>query len=166
MYPPFIFNGGMKELVMRKLIFLACLTFLLVACNTSTTEVWCFLGFCDDTSNQPINYDDPADVSRHWFSAYFDADVDKVVNLTCTMQADAIRQNVETLSGVAGAAEYDLSGVTFTVTEQTDVTAIVTTSGNIRVTAAGQTVEQDLGGAGIYPTMNLVFEDNVWKVCP
>ena len=140
---------------MRKIVYLLILTVLLAACG----------GTPSNNNNQSTG-DGPDVAARNWFTAYFNADVDAVVAVTCAAQADAIREGAEALAGVAAAAEYDLSGVTFSVTEQTDTTATVSASGNISVTAAGQTVEQDIGASGVQPVITLVREDNAWKVCP
>jgi len=141
---------------MRKFIVLSALvvmSMLIAAC-----------GGDGGTGGGGASGDSPDAAARNWFTAYFNGDVEAVGNLTCAAQRDAMVQGAEAIGAVE--AEYDLSGLSFSVTEQTDTTAVVTGSGSVRVTAAGQTVEQPVDQSGVPPTLNLVREDNAWKVCP
>ncbi|GEM_PF-1469926 len=149
---------------MRKLMILVTLLTLiavLAACGgTSTTG-----GGGASSAGDP-----PEVVARNWFTAYLNADPDAAANLTCTPQRDSMRAGVQAFADAQAAAptqgEFDLSGLNFTIDSQSENTATLSASGSIRVTIAGQTVEQSVDQFGIPVTVELALEGSSWLVCP
>ncbi len=139
---------------MRKWLLLLCLTVVLAACASGGTP--------DDGNTSGTTGDSPDTVARTWFNALMSGSSADAAAVTCNAERAAFESGA---GEVEIPGEIDLSGVTFTVSEQTDTTAVVTMSGNMGITVSGQTVQQDIAASGVPPTVNLVREDNAWRVC-
>lgn len=135
---------------MHKLIYLLVLMIVLAACGGSPTP-----------EASTTTGDGPDVVARNWLTALIGGDMQAAAALTCAER----RADLESAPSAEVPGEIDFTGVTFTVSDQTDTSATVTASGNLSITVSGQTVEQAIDATGMTPTMQLVREDNAWRVC-
>jgi hypothetical protein len=112
----------------------------------------------------------PEVAAKAWIEGAFNGNVEAVQAVTCAAQADQVGPVVEGLSSVTSAASaagveatLDLSGLTYTISDQTDTTATATVGGNLKVTVAGVDTEQPMDG---FPPFPMVKEGDAWKLCP
>jgi hypothetical protein len=104
----------------------------------------------------------PADTVRTFLQASYDGDTDTVASMYCAaIPTDSMPPSATQTAGVA----YDLSGLTFTVVEETADAAEVQVGGTL-------TLDMDVAGTVTSSsvdftetTFNLVNEDG-WKICP
>lgn len=110
---------------------------------------------------------DPAEAGRQFINAAFTMDVEAARNLTCEARRGEVTEVSDEQRAATEAMNLDLSGLEFTVSDQTDDSATVTVSGVIKAEAEGQEVEmpveQMLGSETSVP---VIKEDGKWVVCP
>jgi hypothetical protein len=104
---------------------------------------------------------DPAAAARTFIEAGYTGDTEAYQSAVCAaFPTDYELTPIQLPEG----AELDLSGLVYTVANQTDTTAEVTVSGVIRfnITAGGQTTTQEVPYTEI--TLQMTNEDG-WRVC-
>lgn len=122
--------------------------------------------------NQPSMPPDEATI------AYLDAlgtnNFEQLAGLTCSQHQDTVEvayQNLLQWAGFVGAENlsFDLSGLTATVTNNSDTSATVQLSGEITIGAfdvtRNFTVDELANIVGGDPNISLVLENNEWRVC-
>lgn len=110
----------------------------------------------------------PSAAAKDWFSAFSEFNFDRVKELTCASQQDALDTALGAITG-AGAGvdlqqlaeliDIDFSGLNFAESNVTASDATVNISGKLKVSFLGQAQEQDM--AQTVPMVN----ENGWKVC-
>ena len=108
---------------------------------------------------------DPAAGARSFFEAVFTG-TGEIDPLLCTANAAAaaqIREGMNTMKTMlaAGDAAVDISGLTYTTSNQTADTATVTVAGQIKFSIAGTEQTQDFPDAPV----QMRNEGGTWKVC-
>ena len=104
----------------------------------------------------------PEAAAKAWFEAAFAGNLDGVKAQTCAAGQTGVETAATAFSSFsATGATVDASGLTFTKASETGDDATVTVGGNVKVTAAGQSVEQPMENV----TMPLKKESGAWKVC-
>lgn len=103
----------------------------------------------------------PEGAVKAWFDAAFANNVDGVKAQTCAASQTEIETAAAGFGSFStGGATVDASGLTYTKATEAGDNATVTVGGNVKVTAAGQEVEQPMEGI----TIPLVKESGAWKV--
>lgn len=105
------------------------------------------------------------DAAKQFLEATFKQDKDKALAVVCAAYKTAAEATFSAGAAAAGAAEVDLSGVTFTVAKESGDTGEVAVSGKIKITVAGQSQEMDLAQMGTMTNLPMKNESG-WKVCP
>lgn len=139
-------NKFMKYTALMVLLLLVAM--VAAACNSG--------GGGGGTSNTPEA------AAKAWFEAALAGNLDAVKAQTCA----AGQESVETAAAAFGSlgatgATVDASGLTYTKSSESGDDATVTIGGTVKVTAAGQEVEQPMESV----PMPLKKEDGAWKVC-
>jgi predicted small lipoprotein YifL len=104
----------------------------------------------------------PVDAVRTFLQATYDGDTDAVASMYCAaIPTDSMPPSATQTEGV----EYDLSGLTFTVENETADSADVTVGGTLTLNmdVAGTVTSSSVDYTAV--TYNLVNEDG-WKICP
>jgi hypothetical protein len=156
--------GGKQIMQLRKTHFLMVLVSVMVAMLLAACVGAAPIGGGGNTTTGGGG-GDPAAGARSFFEAVFTGagDLDP---LLCTANAAAaaqIREGMETLKTMlaAGDAEVDVSGLTYTTSNQTADTATVTVAGQIKFSVAGVEQTQDFPEAPV----QMRNEGGSWKVC-
>lgn len=105
----------------------------------------------------------PADAAKAFFDAAFAGnDITGMICSSNAAAAEGIAQGMQTMKDTltASGAEIDTSGLTYTVKSESGDSAEVEVAGNIKLTVAGTSQEQEYPAATI-PLRN----ENGWKVC-
>jgi hypothetical protein len=104
----------------------------------------------------------PEGAVKAWFDAAFANNIDGVKAQTCAASQTEIETAAAGFASLAtGGATVDASGLTYTKATESGDNATVTVGGSMKVTAAGQEVEQPMEGI----TVPVVKESGAWKVC-
>jgi hypothetical protein len=117
---------------------------------------------CDTGGGGGGTSNTPEGAAKAWFEAALSGNLDGVKAQTCA----AGQESVETAAAAFGSlgasgATVDASGLTYTKDSETGDDATVTVGGTVKVTAAGQEVEQPMEPV----PMPLRKESGAWKVC-
>jgi hypothetical protein len=138
---------------------------ILLGCNFTYTRDW----FLDSPSAvEPVEQDIPLEeVGRQFINAAFTLDVEAARNLTCAARRGEITEPSESDIAALADIEFDISGLEFTITDQTDDSATLTISGMLRAESAGQEMEIPIETMlGSDTSVPMVKEDGQWLVCP
>lgn len=109
--------------------------------------------------------------ARQVYTALSSFDFEALRPLVCTEQRAGIDTAIEEMGGEAGLTAMremmgdmavDISGVTFTVTNLTADSADVAASGEISITAGGETFTEPAGDGEV---ARFVREDGQWRFC-
>lgn len=104
----------------------------------------------------------PEGAVKAWFDAAFASNIDGVKAQTCSASQNEIEAAAAGFASLAtGGATVDASGLTYTKATEAGDNATVTVGGSMKVTAAGQEMDQPMEGI----TVPLVKESGAWKVC-
>jgi len=110
-----------------------------------------------------------AGVAKAWFEAFSQLDLNKVKDLTCDEQKASLEQAFALLGGTGSDTDLealkellqiDVSGLKYEEKNVSGSTATVHISGVLKVSAFGQSQEQDIN-----EDVPVVNEGGAWKVC-
>jgi hypothetical protein len=105
---------------------------------------------------------DPAAAVQGFFEAvYAGEDPSGFVCSTSPEIADAFRQAAEASAAAMTDAEVDASGLTYTVSDETAESAVVTVEGEVVYTVSGVDTAVPFAATPV----NVVVEDGAWKLC-
>ncbi|TVR23039.1 MAG: hypothetical protein EA396_04575 [Anaerolineaceae bacterium] len=115
---------------------------------------------------------DPEAVAQQAFEALMTFDFDTALPLLCAEQRTILEAQLEgsgdmmaEMQAMMGEAEFDMSNVTYTVSDRTDDSATVTIGGEVTISAMGQEFTEPAAGEGTPETLEMVVEDGDWRVC-
>lgn len=114
----------------------------------------------------------PEDAARSFMNALGSLDAEGMRNVTCAAQqgqVDALASSFDQMREADAEFSMDVSQLGYTARDVTDTTATVDITGELSMTALGQTQTIDVSEAGVTGEstgMPMVREDNAWKVCP
>jgi len=104
----------------------------------------------------------PEAAAKAWFEAALAGNLDGAKAQTCAAGQNSVETAVTAFSSFGSTgATVDASGLTYTKASESGDDATVTIGGTIKVSAAGQEVDQPMENV----TMPLKKEDGAWKVC-
>lgn len=104
----------------------------------------------------------PEAAAKAWFDAALAGNLDGVKAQTCAAGQDSVETAATAFSSFSSTgATVDASGLTYTKASESGDDATVTVGGTMKVTAAGQSVDQPMENV----TMPLKKESGAWKVC-
>jgi hypothetical protein len=117
---------------------------------------------CDTGGGGGGTSNTPEAAVKAWFDAAFANNVDGVKAQTCAASQNEIEAAAAGFASLAtGGATVDASGLTYTKATESGDNATVTVGGSMKVTAAGQEMDQPMEGI----TVPVVRESGAWKVC-
>jgi hypothetical protein len=108
----------------------------------------------------------PDAVAKTFIEASFTANLEAARGVVCAAMASILTDDsAAAMQEMMSEASPDFTGLTYTVSDQTDTTATVSVGGTLKMTVAG--VSQDVNFADMGPaaTLTMVKEGDAWKVC-
>ncbi|PJF23000.1 MAG: hypothetical protein CUN56_03115 [Phototrophicales bacterium] len=108
----------------------------------------------------------PEDAGREFLNAAFSMDVEKARSIVCEARRGEIEEPSDEDRAALEAVEIDLSGLEFTVSDQTDNSAMLTVSGNVTMSMEGQEMELPVDQMFGDEAIPVIVENGKWVVCP